>query len=257
MLLLLISIPVILYTLFSIFAVRYVWKKTNRILYRSIAVGIVILFPSWDALLASALFHVAGPFVGESKIYEVAHTDGIYYEDTYRNVVIISQDSMSNEFKVISYTDEDLRRGYRFVESLVTIVQDSYQGKKNAVSPTVYRCTKRIKPNLPRQVFENCEPAKDISSGYLVRTETKIYGLLEIDSLIIYNRTTGSVMAEYRGITKKPFIGVPFPFFTWLNWDSGEWRSGESVSYPPRELFWSFQYEVLKVIKSVEGDHGA
>jgi len=248
MLVLLLLSP-LLYLLFAVVMVRYVWKKTNRKLYRFIAVGFVFLLPSWDALFASVFFYTAGPFVGKSEIYETAETDGIYYEGAYRNRVFIAEDWRANQFKVIGSVEKDIEKGYLFSESLVTMVQEDYLGKINTVPPTIFRCIKRINPDRPSDVFVNCEPVEAIQSGFLVRTERTKFGLIEIDSIRIYNRATGRLMAEYRDITKLPYIGVPyFPIFTWLNWDQGEYRSGSKylISYPPREQFWNFQYEVLK-----------
>lgn len=243
-----------LYLVVASIAVLLVWKRTSRKLYRWMAVAIAVLLPTWDVVLSTVFFYAACPFISKAEIYETAETDGIYYEGDYRNKVLIVKDWNGEKVKQILYDDNDIKNGYKYVESLVTEIQDSVPGREKAISPgLVYRCMPL--PENPRRaakVFTYCSPADGIQSGYRVETKRFQFGLNEINSIKIYNRTTGKIMAVYRDISKSPYTGARFyPFFTWLNWDRGEFRSGttEFVSCPAKEHFWNFQYEVLKAKK--------
>jgi len=252
MLLLILALP-LLYIVLASAVVWFVWKHTKSKLYRWLAVAIAILLPSWDAVLATIIYHCGCPFVAKSAIYETAETEGIYYEGGYRDLVHTVQNWHGNQFKVIALADKDFEKGFQYLEALVTETKDTFYGKRAQVSPPeIYRCIPRIDPKQPSEIFSECKPVKDIRSGFVVKTERKKYGLISMDSIKIYNRSTNRLMAEYADISKSPYTGMPYyPFFTWLNWDNGEYRSGTTkfVSCPPKDEFWNFQYTVLKVRK--------
>jgi len=240
-----------LYLIIASMAVLLLWKRTSRKLYRWLAVAIAVLLPSWDAVLSTVFFYAACPLFSKAEIYETAETEGIYYEGDYRNKVLIVKDWNGDKVEQVLYDDNDIMNGYQYIESLVTTIQDGVYGRAVDISPAlVYRC--RPMPENPfraAKVFTHCFPAENIQSEYRVKTTSLQFGLNGINTIAIYNRTTGKLMAIYRGISKNPYAGAPFyPFFTWLNWDHGEFRSGttEFVSCPERERFWNFQYEVLK-----------
>lgn len=252
MLLLILALS-LLYIVLAIAVVWFVWKHTKSKLYRWLAIAIAILLPSWDAILGTIIYNGACPFVAKSEIYETAETEGIYYEGDYRDSVLTVQNWQGNQFKVVAGASKDFEAGFRYVESLVTETKDTFYGKRAQVSPPeIYRCIPRIDSRQPSEIFSECELVKDIKSGFVVKTERKKYGLIGMDSIKIYNRSTNHLMAEYADISKAPYTGMPYyPFFTWLNWDHGEYRSGttEFVSCPPKDEFWNFQYKVLKVRK--------
>jgi len=243
-----------LYLIIASIAMLLVWNRTSKRLYRWMAVAVAVLLPSWDAVLSTVFFYAACPLFSKAEIYETAETEGIYYEGDHRNKVLIVKDWNGEKVRQILYDDNDIRNGYKYVESLVTKIQDGVPGGEKEISPAlVYRC--KPLPENPRRatkVFTYCSPAEDIQSGYRVETTRLQFGLNEINFMKIYNRTTGKLMAVYREISKSPYTGARFyPFFTWLNWDHGEFRSGttEFVSCPAKERFWNFQYEVLKAKK--------
>lgn len=252
MLFLILALP-FLYIVLAISVVWLVWKRTRNRLCRWLVIAVAILLPSWDAILATVVYYGGCPFVAKSLIYETAETEGIYYEGSYRDYLLISQDWTGNQSRVIALADKDFKKGYQYLEALVTETQDMYQGNKLPVSPPeIYRCFPRMGSKQPSEILTECERVKEIKSGFVVKTKSKKYGLIGIDVIKIYNRSTNHLIAEFADISKIPYTGMPYyPFFTWLNWDHGELRSGttEFVSCPPKEEFWNFQYKALKVRK--------
>jgi len=241
-----------LYLIVASIAVLLVWKRTSRKLYRWMAVAIAVLLPTWDVVLSTVFFYAACPFISKAEIYETAETDGIYYEGYYRNKVFIGKGWNGNEVTEILLADRDIKKGYQYMESLVTL-RKSYEDKEIAVSPpVVYRCIEGPKDKKrPWEVFAQCTPVPEIRSRYVVKSESLKFALIEMDFMQISDRVTGRLMAEYREIAKRPYAGTPFyPFFTWLNWDHGEFRGGTGPVRCPRESqFFTFQYRVLKLKK--------
>jgi hypothetical protein len=241
----------VLYPVLSLFIVRFVWKSTPRKLFRWLAVALVILLPSWDAVLSAAFFYTACPFFSKVEIYETAETDGIYYEGYFRDKVIIGRKWDRSERTYILLADRDLREGYQYMESLVTL-RKSYEDKEVPVSPpVVYRCIEGPKDTKrPEMVFSECMPVTEIRSRYLVKSEMMKFALIELDFMKIFDRSTGQLMAEYREIAKHPYAGATYyPFFTWLDWHGDIFNANEYISCPEKSQFFSFQYEVLKVKK--------
>ncbi|HNQ01139.1 MAG: hypothetical protein KBH73_06065 [Syntrophobacterales bacterium] len=237
-----------LYVVVALIAVRLVWKRTARKLYRWMAVAVAVLLPSWDAVLSTVFFYAACPFFSKAEIYETAETEGIYYEGDYRNKVFIRRSWDGNEVSRVPFASSDIKKGYRYMESLVTL-RKSYEDKEMPVSPpVVYRCIEGPKDEKrPWEVFAQCAPAAEIRSRYAVKSQSLNFALIEMDFMKIYDRSTGRSMAEYREIAKHPYVGAPFyPFFTWLNWHDGTFKAIEYVHCPEKSQFFSFQYEVLR-----------
>ncbi|OPY91710.1 MAG: hypothetical protein A4E72_00012 [Syntrophus sp. PtaU1.Bin208] len=241
-----------LYLVVASIAVLLVWKRTSRKLYRWMAVAIAVLLPTWDVVLSTVFFYAACPLFSKAEIYETAETDGIYYEGDHRNKVFIRRSWDGSEVNRIPLASSDIQKGYQYMESLVTL-RKSYEDKEIAVSPpVVYRCIEGPKDKKrPWEVFAQCTPVPEIRSRYVVKSKSLQFALIEMDFMKISDRVTGRLMAEYREIAKRPYAGTPFyPFFTWLNWDHGEFRGGTGLVRCPRESqFFTFQYRVLKLKK--------
>ena len=240
-----------LYVIVASIAVLLVWRRTSRRLYRWLAVAVAVLLPSWDVVLSTVFFYAACPLFSKAEIYETAETEGIYYEGDHRNKVIISRNWDGNEASYTRLADKDLKQGYRYAESLVT-TKKYYEEKEAAVvPPQVYRCVAGPKdPKRPLEVFAQCAPASDIRSRYVVKSKSIKILLIEINTMEISDRLNGRLMAVYREIFKRPHAGGIFPFFTWLNWDHGEFRGDtDPVSCPEASQFFTFQYRVLKLKK--------
>lgn len=237
-----------LYIVLAICFVWFTWKRTSRRLYRWLAVAFVILLPSWDAVLSSIFFYSACPFISKTIIHETADTEGIYYAGYLRKKVFIGRTWNESEVNVIDLADRDIRKGYRYVESLVTM-RKSYEDDAVPVSPpAIYRCTEGPKdPRRPWEVFVQCSPVEEIRSKYEVKSDILKFALIQVDFMKIYERSTGRLMAEHREISKYPYAGAPyFPFFTWLNWHHDSAKANKHVSCPEKPQFLTFQYEVLK-----------
>lgn len=244
-----IILAMVLYPVLAIVFIIFVWKRTPKKLSRGLAIAFAILLPSWDAVFSAAFFYAACPYFSQEQIYETAETDGIYYEGYFRDKVITGRNWAGTESTYILLADRDLRRGYRYMESLVTL-RKSYEDKEMAVSPpVVYRCIEGPKDGKrPWEVFAECTPVLEAKSEYLVKSEIIKFALIELDFLKITNRSTGQLMANYRAIMKHPYAGAPlYPFFTWLNWHGDMFNASERESCPNKAKFFSFQYEVLKV----------
>jgi len=242
-----------LYVVVAAIAVRLVWKRTARKFYRWMAVAVAVLLPSWDAVLSTVFFYAACPLFSKAEIYETAETEGIYYEGYLRNTVYVGRSWYGREVSRIGLTtNEDIRKGYKYLEFLVT----RQHGLDNKVStlphPIVYRCIEDLQdPRHPWITHTQCSPIADIKSKYVVKSDYCSYHLIGLSYVKIFERTTGRLMAEYRQIARYPYAGAPFfPFFTWLNWDHGEFRGGINTLRCPKESeFFTFQYRVLKLKK--------
>lgn len=242
-----------LYLIIASIGVLLVWKRTSRKLYRWLAVAIAVLLPSWDVVLSTVFFYAACPLFSKAEIYETAETEGIYYEGYLRSTVYVGISWYGHEVNRIGRTaNEDIRRGYKYMEFKVTR-QHGLDDKVSALpQPTIYRCTEdRQDPRHTWITHTQCSPVADIESKYVVKSDYCKYHLIGLSYVKIFERTTGRLMAEYRQIAKHPYAGDPFfPFFTWLNWDHGEFRGGtNTVSCPKESEFFTFQYRVLKLKK--------
>jgi len=96
-----------LYVVVALIAVRLVWKRTARKLYRWMAVAVAVLLPSWDAVLSTVFFYTACPFFSKAEIYETAETEGIYYEGYLRNTVYVGRSWYGREVSRIGLTTNE------------------------------------------------------------------------------------------------------------------------------------------------------
>ncbi len=241
----------ILYVAFAIFFIRSTWKTSSK-LQRRIVIAFFVLLPSWDMVLGYIVYYAALPFIPKEVIYETAETDGIYYEGGPRNHLLFTDvyyfEKMNKE-KRISFADDDLRRGYKYVESRITSIGDSIT--KSPVSPPqTYRCTSLPPdPKNPRNIYQQCVAVENIQSEYMVSTWNFQFARNEMNCIKIYNRTTGNLLGEYREVTR---LGYDFiPFFIWLEWGEG---SGHRYSRPEKSRLFDFQFDVLKVKQQNRGE---
>lgn len=246
-----IFLAMFLYPVLAIVFVIFVWKRTSRKLLRVLAIAFAILLPSWDAVLSAIVYYTACPYFPKAEIYETVETEGIYYEGYHRDKVFIRRSWDGIEVNRVPLASSDIKKGYQYMESLVTL-RKSYEDKEMPVSPpAVYRCIEGPKDEKrPWEVFAQCAPVAEIRSRYIVKSEIMKFALIEMDFMKISDRSTGRLMAEYREIAKHPYAGAPYyPFFTWLNWHGDIFKANEYISCPEKSQFFSFQYEVLKVKK--------
>ena len=250
------TIAMVLYPGLAITFVIFVWKRTSRKKLRWLAIVFAILLPTWDALLSAVVYYTACPLFTKAAIYETAETSGIYYEGDYRDQLIkLDGKNEMSEIKLIYTGNEDFWKGYGFVESQITKIQEGFRGNIVSVSPPlVYRCipfpeTPESRNNYPFWDHK-CIPVNEIKSKHVVKTSNIKLALLTIHFVEIRDRSLGRLMGEYRMISKQPYAGTPYyPFFTWLNWHGGIFKANEYVSCPEKSQLFSFQYEVLKAKK--------
>lgn len=249
------GVDLLIYVALAIFFIKGVRKNTSKRLYAWVAVAFFTLLPTWDVVLSSILFYSSCPFIPKVSIYETAETAGIYYEGDFRDSIILSHSQkLEANPKIYIYSIyQDLAKGYQYLETRVTSVQEEIPGTKYPISPpTVYRCISRHKEQpIPDQTIIKCSPADDIKSNYLVKLEILKFLLIRINVLKIYNRTTGALMAEYRDMFFHEYKGWawgPIPFFNWLDFEWNMARHGgahcpENMRY---NKYLDFQYEVLR-----------
>jgi hypothetical protein len=241
-----------LYFIMAVIAVLLVWNWTSRKLYRWLAVAIAILLPSWDAVLSAAFFYTACPFFSKAEIYETVETEGIYYEGDYYNRILIINTRDEERVATMPLADRTIDKGYQYAEYLVTKKKEGSYGAEVLVSPAVvYRCVALHRdPQWPWNIPFKCMPVEEVRSKYAVKSISLEFLLVTMNIMEIHDRANGRLMAEYRGISKHPYAGVPFyPFFTWLNWYNDTFKANEYVHCPEKSQFFEFQYEVLKVKK--------
>ena len=240
-----------LYLVIASVAVLVVWRRTSRKLYRWLAVAVAVLLPSWDVLLSTAFFYAACPFLSKTAIYETAETDGIYYEgDHYNKIIMVNV--LNGERARVPLAGLSIDKGYKYSEYLITKRKEGAYGTESSVSPpVVYQCNALARdPQWPWNIPYECIPIKETKSNYAVKSKSIEILLVAINSVDIYDNANKRVMAEYREIFKRPHAGGIFPFFTWLNWDYGEFRGGtDPISCPRESQFLTFQYRVLTLKK--------
>ena len=246
-----------IYIVLAIIFYNLVCRKTSRKRNRRLALVFVILFPMWDFVLSSIIFYIACPFMPKAAIYETAETDGIYYEVRDRESVMKENVGLVNEFNTIHGADLELKRGYSYMEVLVTKETDRYTFRRKYIdTPLIYRCTPppEMSTAIQRNASYQCNPVDEIRSRYLVKSESHKFLFVEINQLKIHNRLTGALLAEYRELVRYAFRSwtwAPIPFFNWLGWGGGNMIHYGGASCPEDpQLFDYFQYDVLKVKKS-------
>lgn len=246
----------IIYIVLAVIVYNLIRRRTTKKLNHRLTIAFLILFPTWDFVLSSIIFYAACPFVPKAVIHETAETDGIYYEVRDREYVIKKNIGLINEFNTIHGADLDLKRGYSYMEVLVTQEVDRNTIAPQKMStPIMYRCTPP--PETPTSIQKNygyqCNPVDDIRSRYLVKSESHDFLFLELNLLKIYDRSSNALMAEYRELVRysfKSWVWAPVPFFNWLGWGWNMIRYGGASCPEDQQLFDYFQYDVLKVKKS-------
>lgn len=233
----------VLYIVIAIFILVITRKASS--LQRKLIVAFLILLPSWDAVLGAVIFLAALPIIPTDTIYETAETECIYYEGGIRNTIILFDSRYFGNYENrwgIVLDQDDFKRGYKYFESQVTGRQQSVLGNKEVLSPpVVYRCTPLpIDPSNPNFIYSQCVPAERIMSDYLVKTSKFHLASFEMNSMEIYNRHKGYLMAVYREIVWWRY----FPFFVWLFVPD---HNAEGVSYPWTSRLYDFQYDVLRL----------
>ena len=235
---------IILYTVIAYVVVRSVWRITADRRLRLFAVAIAVLIPSWDAVLSGVIYYISCPFFPKASIYETAKTDGIFYEGPFRNTVYIG---VNRDGTLINWiapaSNDDIKRGYQYMEFLVTKKHDEYREVTSLSRPVIYRCIED-KSDRIQNYGAKCFPVEGAKSEYLVKSDIYSFALLKIGFVQIYERTTGRLMAEYREMRKYSDL---LPFFVWLRW-AGE--PSTLVPCPVNSQFDTFQYDVLKVRES-------
>lgn len=236
-----------LYTAFAIFFIRSTWNTSNRI-QRIIVLGFFILLPSWDYVLGCVLYYTSWPFFPKIAIYETAEVDGIYYEGAYRNQLICANRLYLGKVEqsyVMIFSRHDLEQGYKYSEALIE-KREKCTSQSTVDLPAVYRCIPLSQdPNIPYSIPEQCDPVERILSRHVVKLNSIKVGSFEMNCIEIRNRTTGILMAEYKEIVRWGYL----PFFAWLNW--AQEGSPRRYSKPDKTRFYDFQYDVLKVKKSL------
>ena len=232
------------YILLAVGFVEFVKNRTDETFYKWLAIAFVILLPTWDIILGLIVYPVASSFIPKTAIYETAETDGIYYEGDYKNDIYDLDGGITH----VSLSELDLERGYKYIESLITIKEILYKNKTK-ITPVVYRCTPLPRrPENPTYLPSQCTPVSDIKSGYLVKVKKVKIGTSAIFFMKIRNRSTGKLMAEYNEVVlggKKYFLSFP-SFFD-------GWQPNPSDGIAHKKLFYYFPYNVLK-LKTTDED---
>lgn len=234
-----IAVYIILASLF----VYYVRKKTERKIYRWLAVAFVLLLPTWDVLLGFIVYRVAVITGMPSEvIYETAQTDGIYYEGM--NDKLISRDD--GTIDVCCFLDDAFKNKFEYVEAKIT-KQSFGHGEKIKIPPRLYKCeplpTSEKNPSyFPVKCFRIEKPTSQYS---VIASDFKL-GIVEINTKKIINLSSGKLMAQYRRVVSHGYLGIPgiwlVPFFNWLHW----WdTTPHGFCSPDCADYYSFEYKVL------------
>lgn len=243
----------VLYLIIASIAVLLVWKRTSRKLWRWLAVAVAVFLPSWDVVLSTVFFYAACPLFSKQEIYETAETDGIYYEGDHYNKILMINDRSGERLARVPLAHLTIDKGYQFAEYLVTKKKEGAYGTESLVSPPiVYQCIALPRdPKWPWNIPYKCIPIEKTNSNYVVKSKSIKILLVAMNSIEIFDNSNTRLMAEYREIYKHPYAGGLYsPFFTWLNWDHGEFRGDtKPVSCPKESQFFTFQYQVLTLKK--------
>ena len=233
-----IFIVIPIYAILALILVLYVRKKTDRKSYRWLAVALVLLLPTWDVVLGLLVYYPGCLVVPKMAVYETAVADGLYYEGNVKDY----RCKLSSGSVVVHLSDYDLRRGYKYMESLVTReCSNVLYTEFRTIGPIIYRCTPLpVNPKNPDYIPQNCKPVAASESKFLVKMKEVRLGITEIRSVSITDRSNYKLMGEYNEIARKPFL---IPFFLWCDW--GE-QGSASISRPAVSHFLDFQYTVLK-----------
>lgn len=241
-----ILLAIVFYIALAVGFVRYVWRRTGKKTHLWLAIAFVILLPTWDAVLGYIVYYPACLFIPKTAIYETAETEGIYYEGDYKNYIRDSSGVAGPDRLRLLYADEDFKKGYKYVESLVTEFAEYPKGysQRKQTSPALYRCSQLpIDVNKPHYIPMNCSPAGNMQSTYMVKSTIIALGGAEIRFVKVYDRSKGRLMAEHREVARRL---TDLPFFTWVKWWDGVLPV---VSCPEISRYYDFQYDVLKVKK--------
>jgi hypothetical protein len=236
--------------MFILFITRGASRRQRRLI-----VAFLILLPSWDFVLGTAIYYSAWPFLPKEAIYETVETEGIYYEGGYSSNLLLVDSRYFGEVRktwITPLLKSDFKEGYQYVEALITSKQNSdVSDRKEIVSPpAIYRCTPLPRdPSNPNHIYTQCDPVEHARSGYLVKVSKFELTSFEMNSLKIFNRTTGKLMAEYREIIRWNYL----PFFVWLFRHQIQ-LNAEGDSCPDKSRLYDFQFDVLKVKKQRGAD---
>jgi len=232
---------VLLYIVIAYAMVRRVRRITTDRRLRTIAVAIALLIPSWDVVLSGIIYYIACPFFSTVSIYETAKTDGIYYEGYLRDTVYIGTRKDGTLVNRIALSNnDDIKRGYQYMEFLITKKHEQDRKLTTFPRPIIYRCIEDMNDYIVNRA--QCFPVEEVKSKYLVESNLYSFALIQMGFVKVYERSTGRLMAEYREIRKDTDV---FPFFVWLRW-AGE--PGNQVCCPEESLLNTFQYDVLEKI---------
>lgn len=240
MIIMAIFLAIAAYIAISTALVLYVRRRTSKKLYLWLAIVLAVLLPTWDVVLGYMVYYPACLIIPKTHIYETAETEGIYYEgDIYKYIKELSNET-GKEHRMLLFAENDFRRGYKYVESLVTEHGKSYSDKKS-ITPTLYRCSEiPIESVMPANSTHNCVQTNYVQSAHTVRSVSSELGLAEIRFVKIFRTSNGLLMAEHSEVVR--WINI-LPFFNWINWGDG---SAPGVSCPPQSRYYDFQYDVLK-----------
>ena len=223
---------IVVYIVLAALFVKFVKKVTNVKIYKWLAVVLVILLPTWDVILGTAVYYIGCRYIPKVAIYEIAETDGIYYEGM-QDYLSEQKESRPDvgEYKLVAtgWIDRGIEKGFKLIE---------YTSDKK---PEQYKCTKLDKDNkINKYATAICIERNAVESKYTVKVTKIKAGITEIDFKKIIKRSNGKLMAEYKQVVLWPF----FPFFDWLKWydSAGTWV----LSCPKSDRYYYFEYDVLK-----------
>jgi hypothetical protein len=238
------------FLLYVVLAAGFIWfvcRATPKKIYRRLTVVLLLIFPAWDVLLGHIVYPPACRFISKTAIYETAETDGIYYEGDYNNYLL---DMSEREHKIVTFADADFKRGYKYVESLVTERSSDLKlgPLGEPMDPTIYRCEAiPFNPRYPYRTPIDCVPAGKAESSYKVETKKLKFGITEVRFVKVINRSTGYLMAEHREVVIRDRA---LPIFHFMDWAEGG-SSGSSC--PAVSRYYDFHYDVLKANKLLKG----
>lgn len=232
-------IAIVVYIVIAVVFVYFVRRRTNKKIYLLLAIAFVILLPTWDVVLGYPVYYLSCMLVQKTEIYETAETEGIYYEGDLNGFLIDLSDISPPDRKLVRFADVDFRKGYKYLEALVTEQGDTLQSKR--INPTVYRCNPiPHDPKKPDQHQFECMPTRTVQSEYMVHSTVWKIGVTEIRNVRIVNKRNSKVMAIHNEVVRWHCV---VPLFVWLNLGGG---SSPGVSCPEKSRYYDFHYEVLR-----------